>query len=134
MGFSGTTIVQRCLPLKTYKVVCSFFSGILLKICKSPDKEKPVGQQETRKHESNILKGQCHKIFCFRLFHESSSPKPLKIILRSFQIFSKFAVVFASQGAPPVSTTKANFATVALGVVDKGGKFATIVDDPARCL
>ena len=25
------------------------------------------------------LKGQCHKIFCFRYFHESSSPKPLKI-------------------------------------------------------
>ncbi len=25
------------------------------------------------------LQGQCHKIFCFRYFHESSSPKPLKI-------------------------------------------------------
>ncbi len=25
------------------------------------------------------LKGHCHKIFCFRYFHESSSPKPLKI-------------------------------------------------------
>ncbi len=25
------------------------------------------------------LKGQCHKIFCFRFIHESSSPKPLKI-------------------------------------------------------
>ena len=25
------------------------------------------------------LKGQCHKIFCFRYFHESLSPKALKI-------------------------------------------------------
>jgi hypothetical protein len=27
--------------------------------------------------------------FCFRLFHESPSPKPLKITLGSFPIFSK---------------------------------------------
>jgi hypothetical protein len=35
------------------------------------------------------LKGQCHEIFCFRFFHESFSPKPLKITLGSFRIFSK---------------------------------------------
>jgi hypothetical protein len=36
------------------------------------------------------LKGQCHKIFCFRFFScESSSSKPLKITVGSFQIFSK---------------------------------------------
>ncbi len=35
------------------------------------------------------LKGQCHKIFWSRVFHESSSPKPLKIALGQFQIFSK---------------------------------------------
>jgi hypothetical protein len=35
------------------------------------------------------LKGQCHKIFCLGFFRESSSPKPLKIILGPFQIFSK---------------------------------------------
>ncbi len=34
------------------------------------------------------LKGECHEIFCFRFVHESSSPKPLKIML------------FSSQGAP----------------------------------
>jgi hypothetical protein len=28
-----------------------------------------------------FLKGQCPEIFCFGFFHESSSPKPLKIIL-----------------------------------------------------
>ncbi len=35
------------------------------------------------------LKGQCHKIFCFRFFHESPSPKPLKITVGSLRIFSK---------------------------------------------
>jgi hypothetical protein len=33
--------------------------------------------------------------------------KPLIIALGSFQIFQKFAEIFASQGAPPVSTTLA---------------------------
>ncbi len=37
----------------------------------------------------NTFKGQCHEIFCFRFFHKSSSPKPLKKTLGSFQIFSK---------------------------------------------
>ncbi len=35
------------------------------------------------------LQGQCHEIFCFRFFDESSSPKPLKITGGLFQIFSK---------------------------------------------
>ncbi len=39
-------------------------------------------------------------------FHESLSPKPLKITLVWFQIFQIFGLeIFASQGAPPVSTT-----------------------------
>jgi hypothetical protein len=38
--------------------------------------------------------------------------------------------IFASQSAPPVSTTPvANFATSSSGVVDTGGKFATGVND-----
>ncbi len=35
------------------------------------------------------LKEQCREIFCFRFFLDSSSPKPLKITLGSFRIFSK---------------------------------------------
>jgi hypothetical protein len=38
-------------------------------------------------------------------FHESSSPKPLKITSGSFIIFLKIAEIFASQGATPVSIT-----------------------------
>jgi hypothetical protein len=34
-----------------------------------------------------MLKGQCQEMFCFRFFHDLSSPKPLKIALGSFQIF-----------------------------------------------
>jgi hypothetical protein len=56
-------------------------------------------------------------------------PNP-KITVESFQIFRKFAEIFVSQGAPPVSTTPApNFATGTTGVVDTGGKFATGVND-----
>ncbi len=75
--------------------------------------------------------------FCFRFFHESSSPKPMKIqYMDNFAFFRKSAEIFANQGAPPVSTTPvvnlppvsttlaANFATSTAGVVDTGGKFA----------
>ncbi len=34
-----------------------------------------------------ILKGQCQRFFASGFSHESSSPKPLKITLGSFQIF-----------------------------------------------
>jgi hypothetical protein len=43
--------------------------------------------------------------FLLQLFHESSSPKPLKITLGSFQIFYK--------------------SRCATGINDTGGKFAT---------
>ena len=49
--------------------------------------------------------------------------------------FQKFAKIFASQGAPPVSTTPvANFATSSAGVDDAGGKFATGVVDTGGAL
>jgi hypothetical protein len=34
-----------------------------------------------------LLKGQFHEIFASSFFHESSSPKPLKITLGAFRIF-----------------------------------------------
>ncbi len=59
-------------------------------------------------HNIVYLNGQCHEIFCFRFFHESSSPKPLKRTLRSlFEFCRKFAEILAIQGAPLVSTTSA---------------------------
>jgi hypothetical protein len=106
-----------------------------------------------------LLKGQCHEIFCFRFFHESPSPKPLKITLGSFRIFLKIrgdirtsrcttgvndigpvsmtpvailppVSTTPAANLPPVSTTQAaNFATSSACVVDTGGKFAAAVND-----
>jgi hypothetical protein len=39
-----------------------------------------------------------------------------------FEFFQQFAEIFASKGAPLVSTTPGQFAT---GINDTGGKFAT---------
>ncbi len=52
-----------------------------------------------------LLKGQCHKIFDFRFFHESVSPKHLSIPLGPFRFLRKFAEIFVAQGAPTVSLT-----------------------------
>ncbi len=52
-----------------------------------------------------VLKGQCHEIVDFRIFHESVSPKPLSIPLGSFPIVQNFAEIFAAHGALTVSTT-----------------------------
>jgi hypothetical protein len=36
-----------------------------------------------------MLTGQCHEFFCFMFFHDSSSPKPLKITPGSFRFVLK---------------------------------------------
>jgi hypothetical protein len=57
-------------------------------------------------------------------------PSPRVCNLDRFEFFQKFTEIFASQGAPPVSTTPvANFSTIFASVVDTGGKFATGVND-----
>jgi hypothetical protein len=57
-------------------------------------------------------------------------PSPRVFRLDRFKIFLKFVEIFASQGAPPVSTTPvANFSTIFASVVDTGGKFATDIND-----
>ncbi len=57
-------------------------------------------------------------------------PSPREFHLDRFEFFRKFAEIFVSQGAPPVSTTPvANFPTIFANVVDTGGKFATGVND-----
>jgi hypothetical protein len=57
-------------------------------------------------------------------------PHPRVFLLDRFEIFRKFAEIFASQGAPPVSTTPAaNFYTIFASVVDTSGKIATGVND-----
>jgi hypothetical protein len=74
-------------------------------------------------------------------FANQFPPSPRVFHLDRFEFFRKFAEIFASQGAPPVSTTPvanlppvsatpvANFSTIFTSVVDTGGKFATGVND-----
>jgi hypothetical protein len=92
------------------------------------------------------------QIFASGFFHESPSPKPLIITLRSFRIFSKIrgdirksrcttgvndtggklppVSMTPAANLPPESTTLAkNVATSSPCVVDTGGKFATGVND-----
>jgi hypothetical protein len=70
------------------------------------------------------------RFFASGFFHESVSPDPRVFRLDHFEFFRKFAKIFASQGAPPVSATLvANFYTIFASVVDTGGKFATGVND-----
>ncbi len=90
-----------------------------------------------------MLKEQCNKIFCFRLFHESSSPKPLKIKVGPFQISKtrcttginstgrKFAAGVnntCGKCATSINDTGGKFATGTADVVDTGGKFATNIN------
>jgi hypothetical protein len=83
-------------------------------------------------HKGNLktiveLKGQSHKIFCFRFFHESHSPKPLKITLGSFRIFSKIRGDIRNlRCTTGVNNTGDKFAT---GVNDTGGKIAAGIND-----
>ncbi len=99
-----------------------------------------------------ILKGTVSRDFLLLVFFISVSLQPQSILLGQLRFFSKFAEIFASQGAPPVSmtpvaklplvsttlaanlplvstTTAANFATSFSHVVDTSGKFATGVND-----
>jgi hypothetical protein len=71
--------------------------------------------------QRHLLKGQCHEIFRYfdsDFFHESSSPKPLKITQGSFQIFSKIrGDIYKSR--------------CATGINDTGGKIAAGINDTA---
>jgi hypothetical protein len=89
-----------------------------------------ITQKELYGHDGSLLKGQCHEIFCYWFFFMNQFPPSPRV--RTF--FRKLAEIFASQGAPPVSTTllanlpkvsatpAANFATSFATVVDIGGK------------
>jgi hypothetical protein len=78
-----------------------------------------------------LLKGTVSRDFFHLVFFMNTFPPASQSIpLGPFQIFSKIAEIFTSQGAPLVSTTPvANFATCFASVVDTGGKFATSVND-----
>ncbi len=59
-----------------------------------------------------ILKGQCHKIVCFRFFSRIIFPQPLNITIGSFQIFSKIRGDFHnSRCITGINSTSDKFST-----------------------
>jgi hypothetical protein len=52
-----------------------------------------------------MLKGRCHEIFCFSFFMNKFPPSLGVSHYDSFKFYRKFAEIFISQGAPPVSMT-----------------------------
>jgi hypothetical protein len=78
-----------------------------------------------------IIKGTVSRDFLLLVcFMKQFPPSPRVFHLDHFKFFRKFAEIFVTQGAPPVSTTPvANFSTIFASVVDTGGKFATGFND-----
>jgi hypothetical protein len=70
------------------------------------------------------------RFFASGFFMIQFPPSPRVFHLDRFKFFRKFAEIFASQGAPPVSATPLeNFFPIFACVVDTGGKFTTGVND-----
>jgi hypothetical protein len=89
-----------------------------------------------------VFKGTVSRDFILLVFFMNQfPPSPRVFHLDRFEFFRKFVEIFASQGAPPVSTTPvanlppvsttpvANISTIFASVVDTGGKFATGVNE-----
>ncbi len=89
--------------------------------------------------ENLSLKGQCHENFNFRFFHAYQfPPKPVKIALRSFHIFSKIrgdicksrcTIGFNDTGGKFAAGVKYTGGKFAIGFNNIGGKFATGLND-----
>ncbi len=91
---------------------------------------------------STLFKGTVLRDFLLLVFFMNQfPPSPRVFHLDRFKFFRKFAEIFASQGAPPVSTTTvanlppvsatpvANFSIIFASDVDTSGKFSTGVND-----
>jgi hypothetical protein len=88
------------------------------------------------------FKGTVSRDFLILVFFMNQFPPGPRVFhLDRFEFFRKFVEIFASQGAPSVSTTPvanlppvsatpvANFSTIFASFVDTGSKFAIVVND-----
>ncbi len=80
--------------------------------------ERQAIERETviycEKYAIDTLRDQkmlCHEIFCFSFLPGSSSPKPLKITLGSFRIFSKICGHILKSRCSTINDTGSKFAT-----------------------
>ncbi len=82
------------------------------------------------------LKGTVSRDFLLLVFFMNQfPPSPRVFHLDRFEFFRKFAEIFASQGAPPVSTTPvANFSTIFASVVDTAANLPPVSTIPAANL
>ncbi len=128
--------------LKCYRPCSAYDKGAMNFLLRHPNWAKLA-----IKNKEALLKGQCHEIFCFRLFPWITFPQApdTVITLGSFWIFSKIrgdirksrcttgvndkggkllpVSTTPAANFPPVSTTPAaNFATSSPCAVDTGGK------------
>jgi hypothetical protein len=75
---------------------------------------------------NDVESGTNELSFLFQVFFMNHLPQAQKTTLGSFQIFAKFADIFASQGAPPVT----NLSPVSTGVNYIGGKLPQVSMTP----
>jgi hypothetical protein len=75
------------------------------------------------------LKGQFHKIFCFRFFYVTSSSKPLNITLGSFRMFFENSLKYFQVKVPHQYQRHRRKILGTAALVDTGGKFATVVNN-----
>ncbi len=96
-------------------------------------RKKRRGPLIVRARRQMGLKGTVSRDFLLLVFFINKFPPAPEYPIRTVSIFlQKFVEIFASQGAPQVSTTMAaNFSTSFASVVDTGGKFATVSTIPA---
>jgi hypothetical protein len=83
-----------------------------------------LNKTTAKKAWASCFKGTVSRDFLLLVFFMNQfPPSPRVSHLDRFEFFLKFAEIFASQGAPPVSMTPAaNFATSSPCAVDTGGK------------
>jgi hypothetical protein len=82
--------------------------------------------------DKSLFKGTVSRDFLHLVFFMNQfPPSPRVFHLDRFDCFRKFAEIFASQCAPPVSTTPvANISTIFASVVDTGGKLPPVSTTP----
>ncbi len=121
------------ITLRSFRILWKFASQgapLYQLVSTTPGGKFANGVNDNSDKIADGSKGTVSRVFYVRCFHESSSPKPLKITLGSFRIFQKFAEIFTRQGAPLVSTTPVELvARFSACGVDTGGKFAPGVVD-----
>ena len=127
------------------------FYTIFASVVDTSGKLPPVSTTPAANNGNNIrlqtpFKGTVSRDFLLQVFFMNQfPPSPRVSHYDRFKFFRKFAAIFASKGAPPVSTTPvaklppvsttpaANFATSLASVVDTGGKFAAGNKDKNKC-